>query len=81
MEILERKNAPKEWKLNNFQLEIERLLPMGIEMDVEQLKGIALIRENIVTGKTLRLLRSSDLPEQIQLRYFNKKNFFKFSQT
>lgn len=75
MQILQRKNAPKEWKLTNFEQEIERLLPTGIELDIEQLKGIALLSENIVSGKTIRLLRAEDLPQEIQPRFvfFYKK--------
>lgn len=52
----------------DFQREVERLLPTGVQLHMDQLSGVALISENIVTGKTVCLLRAEDLPFQIQSR-------------
>lgn len=48
---------------------MQRILPSGIEPQIDCLSGIAYFDENLVTGKTLKSFCVEDLPIDLQKRF------------
>jgi len=63
-EQLLKSNREKEWQLDEFKALIESQLPSGFCFSyVHHLRGLALLSESLVYGKTIKALLKDDLPK------------------